>query len=78
MVVAKTEFDRIIVGYTPMPWNKEDGYVADRSETTFLLLLSQMEKLTLNKPEQAIQCLKSYGPVFGSGDLAICDHCNER
>lgn len=35
------------------------------------------QKYTLTKPEKAIQCNPSYGPVFGSGaDLAITDECN--
>ena len=35
-----------------------------------------MEMMSLVHNDKAIQCLQSYGPVFGAGDLAICDKCN--
>ena len=35
--------------------------------------------MTLVKPEKAIQCIPTYGPVFGGGaDIAISDHCNSN
>ena len=34
------------------------------------------EKMTLVRKDKAIQCLATYGPVFGGGDLAICNRCD--
>ncbi len=33
--------------------------------------------MELIRPDKAIQCIPSYGPVFGGGaDLAVSDKCN--
>ena len=34
--------------------------------------------MTLVDNEKAIQCLASYGPVFGAGDIAVCDSCDKN
>lgn len=33
--------------------------------------------MTLTRPEKSIQCIPTYGPVFGGGcDIAVTDDCN--
>lgn len=80
----KTEFKKIIAGYTPLAWESPVNWknLADPSQSSFLLSLDLKQKMKLVKPDNAIYCDKNYGPVFGgygSGwDLAIRDNCLEK
>ena len=78
MTIIKTEYNKLVVGFTPLAWNKTQGIRADPTGSTFLLSLDLKEKMTLVNSQKAIQCLPSHGPVFGNADIAISDQCNER
>jgi len=41
--IIKTEFGKLIGGFTPLKWN--DKYGRDRSNSTFMLLISMKERL---------------------------------
>jgi len=77
LTIIRTEFGKTIVGYTPLRWSKDQGYIEDTSNETFLLSMDEKEKMTLVNSKKAIQCLASYGPVFGGGDIAISNKCSE-
>ena len=66
------------MGYTPLTWKKDQGYVSDTSKETFLLSMDEKERMSLVNPSKAIQCLASYGPVFGGGDIAVSNKCNQE
>jgi hypothetical protein len=76
---VETEFDKIIGGYTPLTWNATKGYATDQERLSFIMSVSAQQKMTLTKPDKAIQCVPEWGPVFGSGaDLAITDDCDKN
>lgn len=69
-----TEFDKIIGGFTPLPWKSTGGdWTEDPSAESFLFNLSSGEKYPLKAKEKAIWCSKTYGPSFGNPDLEIAD-----
>ena len=86
VIVMKTEFDKIIGGYTPLIWKKYEGSIKNRLEDlsleSFIFSVSEKEKLQLTEKENATYYL-SYapGPRFGKdgcADLWICDQSNTK
>ena len=62
----KTEFDKIIAGYTPLRWNSiPNSYVNDPTGTSFLLSIDMMQKMGLVNNACAIYCNPNQGPIFG-------------
>jgi len=48
----------LIGGYTPLIWNfTKNGFAADKEGIGFLLAINDQKKLSLTKPEKAIQCI---------------------
>ena len=47
MTIIKTEYNKLVVGFTPLAWNKTQGIRADPTGSTFLLSLDLKEKMTL-------------------------------
>lgn len=50
----KTEFGKIIAGFTPLEWNGNDGYADDSSMKSFLLQINLQQKMHLLSAENAI------------------------
>ncbi len=72
LTVVWTEFDRKIGGFTPLKWSSQNVWTAENSKESFIFSLTQNDKFTLQKPENAIYNGQSYGPTFGGGhDLYI-------
>ena len=76
----KTEFDKIIAGYTPLRWNSiPKGFVNDPTNASFLLSIDLKQKMSLVDNTKAIYCDPNRGPIFGGGkDIAIADKCNSN
>lgn len=74
MVIAQTEFDKVIGGFTPNKWYSpgRQEFVNDRTEKTFMFSLTLNEKYKCKDPKKSITCNKSWGPIFGGGyDLRL-------
>lgn len=79
--IIRTEYNRTIAGYTPLPWNSTPSgtHAPDPTCETFLLSLDHRLKMPLIKPEYAIYCYTGFGPRFGGGaDIHISDLCDEN
>ena len=76
----KTEFDKIIAGYTPLRWNSiPNGFVNDPTNASFLLSIDLKQKMSLVDNTKAIYCDPNQGPIFGEGkDISIVDKCNSK
>ena len=76
----KTEFDKIIAGYTPLRWNSiPNGFVNDPTNASFLLSIDLKQKMSLVDNTKAIYCDPNRGPIFGQGnDISIADKCNSN
>ena len=74
----KTEFNKVIGGFTPLPWkstaNTLHSYIRGES---FLFSLSLKQKMNLVDEKSAVFNSSNFGPTFGAGaDLAICHNGN--
>ncbi len=79
LTVVRTEFDKKIGGFTPLKWSnpQKAEYAADNSKESFIFSLSNNDKFSLQKPENAILNAQGFGPIFGGGgDLRVCDKAN--
>ena len=78
-MIAVTNYDMVIGGYTPLAWEHTDEhmYVRDESEKSFLFNINRKEKLKIINIDHAICLSPDSGPIFGGGsDLEIVDNCN--
>lgn len=80
LVVALTSFNKLIGGFTSLPWSEDDfTYVTDFTKRTFLFSLTNNKKFDLKNPGYAICNGTDIGPIFGGGsDLEIVNECNKR
>ena len=78
IVIAHTEFDRIIGGFTPLEWNSYGtAYVQDYERKNFLFSLSLKEKYPIVSTQHGIYNNPNYGPTFGGGhDFYIADNAH--
>ena len=80
IVVIKTEYNKIIGAFTPIPWRSVRGgnKAQENSNSSFLFSLTNKDKLILtNHFDQTVRHHSYYGPIFGNGaDLFICDKAN--
>lgn len=80
LVIVKTEFNKVIGGFTPNRWQSDQGWecINDQTGKAFLFSLALKEKYEFIDPETSIQYHKSYGPVFGAGaDLCLFNNAHE-
>lgn len=74
LTLLLTESDKVIGGFTPLPWRSGGGeWYEDPSESTFLFSLSSGERYPLLNKDKAIWCSHAFGPSFGQPDLEIAD-----
>ena len=80
LTVALTSFNKLIGGFTSIPWEEDDfNYVTDFTKRTFLFSLTNNQKYDLKNPGYAICNGTDIGPVFGGGsDFEIVNECNKR
>jgi len=79
LVIAKTNYDKIIGGFTPLSWENTDEhiYLKDDSDRSFIFSVDMKKKLKIINHEYAICLSPNSGPIFGGGsDLEIVDNCN--
>lgn len=80
LIIAKTNFGKIIGGFTPIPWenpNEPYVYVEDLAGNTFLFSCDNFEKFELKNKQYAVCLSQAHGPIFGGGsDFEIVDGCN--
>ncbi len=64
LTIIKTEHDKWIGGFTPLPWKTKHG--RDKSNRTFMMAINVMEKLEpIRLGECAIHYDEELGPCFG-------------
>lgn len=78
LTLVRTEFNKVIGGFTSYPWQSEGGYVGDTSRKAFLLSLDLEEIMyPVQLPGEENKLIYNNihtGPRFGSGhDLFISD-----
>ena len=79
MVLIKTEFDKVIGGYTPLKWKINETYQKDDNLKSFLFSLTHGDKFRLINKEKAIYSDENYGPIFGDrSDLIINKNANKN
>ena len=82
LVIAKTNFNKIVGGFCPLPWfvpnaNEKFKYFVDYTNSTFLFSVDDKEKYSIKKNSNAICLTKEHGPIYGNGsDFEIVDQCN--
>lgn len=80
LTVVLTSFDKLIGGFTPLPWIQCDDdykYYKDDSNKSFLFSLTNGKKYNLINPLFTICISSEVGPIFGGGsDLEVVDNCN--
>ncbi len=77
MLLVKTEFDKVIGGYTPIAWNSsKKHWAADKSLESFIFSLDMKERFSLNLAQFAVACNPEKGPIFGCCDICIVDKSN--
>ena len=77
LVLIKTEFGRVIGGYTPVPWNSsKKHWTADKSLESFIFSIDMRERFGLNLAQFAIAFNPEKGPIFGCCDICIIDKSN--
>ena len=83
VTLVKTQFGKIIGGYTPLTWqpSQDDQWCCDENCESFLFSISLNEKYPLKEDEKdfAICNYMEDGPRFGYGkDLRIGDCANSN
>lgn len=79
IVIARTEFDRIIGGFSALEWNSyTTGYINDVDRKNFLFSLTLKEKYPITSTAHGLYNNPNYGPTFGGGhDLYISDNSHQ-
>jgi len=82
LVIVHTSFDKLVGGFTPLPWNQSNDqfqYLKDESKKSFLFSLTNGKKYNIKNHHFAICNGNQIGPIFGGGsDLEIVHNCNEN
>ena len=81
LVVCKTEYGKVIGGYTPLCWRRtgRQEYYGEHNKEIFVFSLTNNDKFFLQYNCYAMKSAPGLGPTFGntSGlDLTICDKAN--
>lgn len=79
LILAETEFGKVIGGYTPIAWSSaKKQWAADKSMKSFIFSLNMREKFTLNLAQFAIANNPDKGPIFGCCDICIVDNSQKE
>lgn len=82
LIIAKTNYGKLIGGFTPLAWNvpdKEFKYLTDDTKKTFIFSCNNGAKYDLLLNEYAVCLSQTNGPIFGGGsDFEIVDNCNVK
>ena len=79
LTIIRTEFDKVIGGFTPKKWGQSGSYLTDEEGKTFLFSLSLKQKMDCQVQDKSIYNHSSFGPTFGSGhDISIRNQCNNN
>jgi hypothetical protein len=81
LVIAKTDHNKIIGGFSPLPWmipEETQRYLKDLTNSTFLYSVNNKEKYLIKKNCDAICVTKNHGPIYGRNDLEILDNCDTK
>jgi len=73
VTIIRTQYDRLIGGYTTALWQAYGGFMYDVN--AFLFSMTEGEKYKVICPEYAIYCDINSGSTFGVS-LKICDMSN--
>jgi hypothetical protein len=82
LTVIETTKGFVFGGFTPVAWDSSNSSKPDSSQTSFLFTVknprgSDGRKFVMANSANAIRCLTSYGPIFGSNhDIQVADGCN--
>ena len=70
----------IFGGFTSASWDSISGYKTDCSAFIFSLVNKDQKplKMRVSKPESAIYCCSSYGPLFGGYDIYIANRSDSN
>lgn len=78
LVLAETEFGKVIGGFTPVAWSSaKKQWAADKSLKSFIFSVNMREKFNLNLAQFAIANNPDKGPIFGCCDICIVDNGNK-
>ena len=82
IVICKTNYGKIIGGFTPCKWISPIGagqFFRDETGLSFLFSLTLKEMYPLrNEKALAICCNSNYGPIFGNYDLLLVNFSNKN
>jgi hypothetical protein len=57
LLLVKTEYSKVIGGFTPLPWNSsKKHWAADKSSSSFIFSLDMRERFQLNLMQFAVAC----------------------
>ena len=79
LTIIKNNLNYVFGGYTSSKWSSYEIETHDKDAFIFSLRrngVSKTEKFMVRIQEDAIQNVSNSGPVFGSGDIHICDQSN--
>ena len=77
LIIIKTNFGKLIGGYTILSYNSTGGWIVDNSSKCFLFSLTLGKKYPMISTANTIYDGFTYGPTFGVGhDLCLVNNCN--
>jgi hypothetical protein len=77
VTLIKTEFGKIIGGYTPLKWKRgESCYTKDENLMSFVFSLTNGDVFADSGTGYSIYNAPGYGPTFGNHDIHICNLSN--
>jgi hypothetical protein len=77
LVIALTEYGKIVGGFNPFAWASNGQYNRDNNRETFLFSVSLKEKYQIVNTTYGAYNQAGYGPTFGGGhDLYISDNAH--
>jgi len=74
VTIIKTNYNKVIGGYTTLKWTSKGEWLKDPSNTNFTFSMdsNKKQKILPNCP-YAIICSSSYGPSFGVHSFLFCN-----
>jgi hypothetical protein len=79
ITIIKNDLNYVFGGYASSAWNSSGNYINDPNAFLFSLRragVSYKDKCTVKIPQYALLGDSNYGPIFGCGDIFICNQSN--